>query len=83
VILRYDRDCMRPANKSFGRSERVIKAASERSAAIAISWAADRLIILDNWRLMHARAPKPDNEDLGSRVLERVLVTSNERKFHL
>lgn len=70
-ILRYDRDCMRPAVKD-SRSRQLLDSFLGRAKVKTISWRAHDLLIVDNHRALHGRAGSavPD----PSRELIKVLV---------
>jgi len=64
---------MAPAHDGFGLSRRIVQEAIEDADVHAIDWQPDQILILDNWRVLHARG-SADSDDADTRVLERVLV---------
>jgi hypothetical protein len=71
--LRYDTGCMKPAATVFVESQHVFEEAIEMASPVAVGWEPDDLLILDNRRVLHARAAGSD-DDRGVRHLQRVLV---------
>lgn len=70
---RYDGDVMLPANESARRVAKILKKAlTSPSAAITLNWEDTSSLIIDNWRLLHARAPAPIDE--RARLLHRIYV---------
>lgn len=74
TIARFDRNCMKPVGDEASRSLEILENVLALSEPQSISWSKARVLIVDNWRVLHARGPKPSEEN-ESRVLERVLVT--------
>lgn len=74
TVLRFDPCCMRPATEGFGTSQQIIEQAIRDASPINVDWVRDRLLVLDNWRVLHARADQPQEQD-ANRVLERVLIS--------
>jgi hypothetical protein len=73
---RFDPVCMQPQNAA---AQSVI----DRFAAICpepiqITWKQNRLLVIDNWHVLHGRASSA-MLDSGKRVLKRVLINSLER----
>jgi hypothetical protein len=75
LVVRYDADCMNPAHPRFSRAWGIMNAAITESSMIEIQWEPGLVLFLDNWRMLHARA-KSASSDVGSRVLERILLES-------
>lgn len=71
---RYDPYVMKPANRSAEVVERATQAALQHcpQQQVTITWKADLCLIIDNWRMLHARGTMPDGE--GHRELLRVYV---------
>ena len=72
-IFRYDPVCMRPAHDRFTASVRVIEKANQKITSSSVQWNTGLLIIIDNWRMLHARSDAGDYND-EHRVLERCLI---------
>lgn len=75
TVLRFDPSCMHPATDGFGVGRSVLDRAIGVSDPVQIRWEKGGLIVIDNWRMLHARPPEPAHGD-SNRVLERVLVTA-------
>jgi hypothetical protein len=71
ALLRFDSCCMRPAHPNFGRSAKVLEETCANFPPTVINWYYGRVLVLDNWRMLHARADGGPNPQ---RILERVLV---------
>lgn len=70
---RFDTNVMKPANASSQRAlQEVNHAIRESQAKVSISWERTRCIVIDNWRLLHARGAAPSDET--ARVLFRIYV---------
>ena len=70
--LRYDRFCMRPAHGHFSEVKVLIQEMIATGQVNTVHWLRNKVLILDNWRVLHARG-EVTAEDC-ERVLERVLV---------
>jgi len=72
-FLRFDRGCMSPRTPSARHALCIIAAAEASCSPVEINWAANRTLVLDNWRLLHGRCDggRPNKDD---RLLQRVLV---------
>jgi hypothetical protein len=69
-ILRYDKDCMRPVlekNNSAELMQNLLSAAPK----IYLHWKKNSTVIIDNWKLLHARS---DASHVPDRTLQRVWV---------
>jgi len=69
---RFDPNFMRPANAAA----KIVKPLFAQCALLlmsTISWKAGRVVVIDNWRCMHARGAPPLNE--GVRLLERIYLS--------
>lgn len=76
TIVRYDRGCMRPAHPAFNRAADILDLRSQENKPVQINWKLGRTLVLDNWRMLHARGSS-SLEAAERRVLERVLVGSH------
>ena len=70
--VRYDLGCMTPV-REFEYSRPLMEAALTRSSGVAIEWAPCRVLVVDNWRCLHARGGTTSLAE--HRLLERVLVS--------
>jgi len=78
-IFRFDRCVMRIADEAAQASSRIIKLADLMSPTCRIEWQLGVCLLLDNWRMLHARSKEALNlEGISSgdsaRILERALV---------
>lgn len=69
--VRFDSCCMTPRTRSAARAQSVLLEAITRRPPDLVDWTPGRTIVLDNWRVLHAR---PDCSSATARVLARVLV---------
>jgi hypothetical protein len=78
---RFDKDCMSPITRGAHEVQKIIQGKIEDAKIIEIKWRSGDLLIIDNWRCLHGRAPVvlPDPD----RELERILIagTSYEVGF--
>jgi hypothetical protein len=70
--LRFDRNCMHPANNSALRVNEILERSPLDDMECCVNWAEDTALVVDNWKTLHGRGPMPLNEQL--RVLERIYV---------
>jgi L-asparagine oxygenase len=75
TFLRFDRFCMKPASARSERSAQILEFALAKANPVKVTWASNRALILDNWRMLHARGEGPLDRNEG-RILERVSVLS-------
>jgi len=73
TLVRYDQCCIRPALPGFAVSAAILEHAMHEVVPVAVDWKPDEVLIIDNWRVLHARGPAT-NQAKSPRVLERVLV---------
>ena len=73
--LRWDSACMVPANQCARRIHDKLAESLEQHERVAftrVDWPQpDRALLIDNWRVLHARAPV---ERVGTRVIERIYL---------
>jgi len=72
-IFRYDACVMRPVDPLSRLSVELMIALTRRKASASIQWRPGLCLVLDNWRMLHAR-PRPPVGLEPERSLERVLV---------
>ncbi len=72
AYVRFDMDCMKPVNECHKEAAQIIHSKLSTTDEININWEANDLLIVDNFRMLHARgqANKPDKD----RILKRILV---------
>lgn len=73
-LLRFDPCCMRPACSSFAQSNEILAQALDAANAYPLEWSAGRAVLIDNWRVLHARAAAAHDGYESTRILERVLI---------
>lgn len=71
--VRYDRGCMTPADPAFTPAGEYFEQALRQASHVRLEWQRNDLVIIDNWRMLHARAAA-EGLDAGSRRLQRILV---------
>jgi alpha-ketoglutarate-dependent taurine dioxygenase len=76
VRLRYDPGCMTVADPGFARAAELLRNALADLPRTGVSWETDLTLVIDNWRVLHARGDSKV-DDSGSRRLERVLSRSS------
>lgn len=69
-LFRYDPECMRPYRSSAAISLPLDEIMT--SALQTIHWSRNRILVLDNWRVMHGRGVAVSDD--ADRILQRVLV---------
>lgn len=73
MTVRYDPGCMTPADPAFIPAGEFLEQALREAAHVLLQWQRNDLVIIDNWRMLHARAAA-EGRDAGSRRLQRILV---------
>jgi alpha-ketoglutarate-dependent taurine dioxygenase len=69
--LRWDPMAMRPFLPSSAVGRRIIENAIAQTTKISHAWSSSSLLLIDNWRMLHARPPC---DDRAKRTLWRVLI---------
>jgi len=76
--FRFDQDCMVPLTRTAFDCDRELRRLLNGGAmadhGASVSWVPGRVVILDNWRVLHARGSRPDDETDGDRMLERIVL---------
>jgi L-asparagine oxygenase len=72
-MLRYDPVCMRPAGSRAKIAAERFESVLAASTPVSYRWQPHHALVLDNWRVLHARPAEPEPAD-ETRVLERVQV---------
>lgn len=70
--VRYDMTCMTPANENSVDAKESIRKHLQECKATEIQWGQNRVAVLDNWRMLHARSESFSKDT--SRELLRVLL---------
>jgi alpha-ketoglutarate-dependent taurine dioxygenase len=68
---------MFPATAEGYEAKRILEQSIAMSCPTRIDWTPGKIVILDNWKLLHGREPAEWDEE---RVLLRVLVMDQNRK---
>jgi alpha-ketoglutarate-dependent taurine dioxygenase len=74
AIVRYDLNCMRAITEQAEESGRSFNGFLMNAPYKAYSWIHDQVLVIDNWRMLHARGPKPARSE-NDRILERILIS--------
>lgn len=71
-LIRFDQACMAPIDAESRLAFRTMRRAVTEVTVDAVDWSAGRVLVVDNWRMLHGRT-EPTRAG-GGRVLARVLV---------
>lgn len=71
--IRYDAGCMSPTSKAGEAFATFMLSVNEHDACVAIDWSTTKILVIDNWRILHGRGVSQSKDE--NRVLWRVLVT--------
>ena len=71
-VLRFDMACMRPRSASPEAARALQRACASKPTRV--DWESETVLVLDNWRVLHARGGATSATDDAVRVLERVSV---------
>jgi len=74
TVFRYDPVCMRPASRKAA-SQAILERAVLQGESVQIPWRRGALLVVDNHRLLHGRAPAAFADP--DRRLQRVLVAED------
>ncbi len=69
---RFDPNCMKAAGRTTQMIEAPLRAAAHRLQPQCVDWTPGRVVIIDNWKCLHARGVPPADE--RERVLERIYI---------
>jgi alpha-ketoglutarate-dependent taurine dioxygenase len=72
-FARVDPGCMEPLSADGERALKLFSAERLAPHVQAITWNVGDVVVIDNWRMLHARAPVQSNK--SERILLRCLVT--------
>lgn len=77
--IRFDPVCLRPVDRAAQQARATLAELLSQSPGHAVTWRGGTLLVVDNWRCMHARdSVSPAALSLSSRRLLRVLVREKE-----
>ena len=71
---RFDPHCMSPVNEAARRVATKFSLQVNRCHPFSVNWAIGKAVVIDNWRALHGRGPRPVRE--GDRLLHRIYVES-------
>lgn len=71
-FIRVDFQCMVPFGNIARDAQLCVETAVQVSPKIEIDWAQGRILIIDNWRILHGRASSKEED--SDRELIRVLI---------
>jgi hypothetical protein len=71
-FLRYDPGCMAPTNLRGEIALSVFASFRTKDANISIDWVDGKIVVIDNWRVMHGRGTGSGHG--AERIISRVLV---------
>jgi L-asparagine oxygenase len=76
--IRYDMDCMKPMTKEAHGLKALVDARIQDCRSMRIEWEPQNLLIIDNRRMLHARASstRPD----AGRILKRMLIWGDQNE---
>lgn len=74
--LRIDPQIMKPVN-SRAESPKVLEAVLALAPVLEVFWAPGDALLIDNWRVVHARAEGRPDDDIF-REIRRVLISDND-----
>ena len=72
LMIRYDRDCMRPALPAFSQAQNLLVRELGRAERVEIRWEVGDLLVIDNHRILHARGVATASDSY--RCLKRILL---------
>jgi hypothetical protein len=70
--FRYDALCMTPAGEGAAEVAEILETHLDPDGALPYRWVPGRVLIIDNWRVLHGRGLSSDDDQ--GRVLERLVV---------
>lgn len=73
-VWRFDPCCMRPADGFSGESADILQEAMAAGVCHSQDWTEGEILLIDNWRVLHARGGSDSHSTGSGRVVERVLV---------
>ncbi|GAB3838211.1 Fe(II)-2OG oxygenase family protein [Hymenobacter jeollabukensis] len=71
IVLRYDPNIMMPYNKYSTCAVDIINAFLIKVNPVVVEWTGKNIAIVDNWRMLHARAEYINEEQ---RILKRIYI---------
>nr|VFJ93924.1 MAG: Taurine catabolism dioxygenase TauD, TfdA family [Candidatus Kentron sp. LFY] len=71
-FLRYDPGCMTPTKNRGVEAESIFSKARTEDCKISIDWFEGRVVVIDNWRVLHGR--EAGSGKGSERIISRVLI---------
>ncbi len=78
-FMRLDFQCMLPVNKLAEEALVAIAERIEQEELIEVDWKPGRMLVIDNWRMLHGRASAQEED--GDRRMLRVLVGKSNNEL--
>jgi hypothetical protein len=73
MLLRFDSGCMTQPAGTFLNGTKILERLVESSPVDEVVWHAGTTLVLDNWRVLHAR-PTVERSDAGRVLLRKLLA---------
>ncbi|XPV68804.1 MAG: TauD/TfdA family dioxygenase [Halarcobacter sp.] len=73
-FIRYDSNSMVPYFKKNQYSREVLEGVLDKIQTFEITWEPEKIVILNNWKVLHGNSKVINDIDSSNRILERVLV---------
>jgi hypothetical protein len=77
--LRFDPGCMSPTSSIAHEGWDALSDSLATAIPISIDWEQGRLLVIDNWRVLHGRAALP--EDSGRVLIRATIKSANPERF--
>jgi hypothetical protein len=77
-MVRFNRACMSPVSRSGESVAEELVSSLTWTTPIEHVWRADCVLVLDNWRVLHAR-PAVSERDASTRRIDRLLISGEDR----
>lgn len=74
TFFRYDPVCMKPISSKKDLANSLLNSCIEKAKEITINWHPGKTLIIDNWRILHARAGAEEKFDDEQRIIERCVI---------
>lgn len=71
-IIRFDNDCMKP-NQKDSCANLILNGTPKDGLIYSVNWLPGKILIFDNWRILHARPSIPTSEK-NKRILKRIMI---------
>jgi len=71
--IKYDPSCMIPVNNEAKEFKKILTEILNDSQIIEVNWTKGKTIVIDNWKMLHARAKISKNN--SNRILKRVYIS--------